>query len=159
MGTDFRRHFEDEVFAKEIRKASLRLFCSCLHDLIVFSTFHISKDVDPNSDNFHKKICFQIFEDTRKKYFQFEKNEFIEGLFEELYRDLSKFNFGSFDVYKFNFSKSVESAVRFSPVIDDFKKTDGNMIKNSISMRFFEVKREISKKFENEKLLEYFKIR
>ncbi len=140
MGTDFRRHFEDEVFGKEIRKASLRLFCSCLHDLIVFSTFHISKDVEYKSDNFHKKICFQIFENTRKKYFEFEKTEFIVDLFEVLSRDLDKFNFDSFDFDKFEFSKSVESAVRFSPVIDDFKNTDGNIIKNSIRMRFFEVK-------------------
>jgi hypothetical protein len=148
MGTQFRALFEDEVFSGAIRISAGKLFASCLSDLTVFATAHVvcGGGLEPRAAS---ALATHIY-----------KSGLGEGL-EDIDPDErpagTEVTFGD-RVASLDWTQMVEGRaaflgsegdlIRFAPVIDQYKKLDGEIVTNSIRFRWTDVRSQLRKRID-----------
>jgi hypothetical protein len=148
MGTQFRVLFEDEVFSGAIRISAGKLFASCLSDLTVFTTAHVvcGGGLEPASasalaTHIYKSGLGEGLEDIAP-------NERPTGTDATFGARLASLEWAQMVESRAAFLGSEGDLIRFAPVIDQYKKLDGEIVTNSIRFRWTDVRSQLRKRID-----------
>ena len=148
MGTRYRVMFEDEIFSAAIRDAAARVFGSCLSDLLVFTVARVGADggLDPLEKS---EFVRERYADALERALaDTDKPEILDEARRALDTRLTAPDWTAAADAAVAFAGSERDLVRFAPVIDDFKETDGAIIMNSIRYRWRDVRRQLEKRLD-----------
>lgn len=152
MGTKFVKYFEDDLFSRSIRTAAIKVFTSCVADLSVFAAANVQADSRLNAGE-TAALASHLAGAVLDAHL--ERGDFIHvpdgfhAAFEERVAGMLWANAaGGEDA----FSGSARDLIRYAPVIDEFKKLDEQIVKNSIRFRWLDVRAQLRKRLDAESL-------
>ncbi|MBT5414835.1 MAG: hypothetical protein HOH66_02725 [Rhodospirillaceae bacterium] len=153
MGTSFQRYFEDEVFSASIRAASVKLFTACAADMAIFAAATAARDdaLDDGEASALAAFCYrealaQALEDR-------DLGEVPDDAAARFALRLSTARWQEAHRGEMAFADSPEALVRYAPVIDEYKKMDREIVRNSIRFRWRDVRETLRKRIETDAVL------
>jgi hypothetical protein len=144
MGTNWPKVFEDELFKESISVAAVNIFAASLSDLTIHAVASALKDT--GLDDQHKAdIARQFYArgladnepvaatgefDVAQAKRQFDQR--LEG---------TDWNFGALRAE--NFTRSPAALLRWSPIADELKQFDAEIVENSMKFAWIEIRRDL----------------
>lgn len=152
-GTQWPKLFENEQYLASLKIARWHIFMACVADLSVFTAAQFHKRGLASPDvcaNMADKITTSIL--TKVDQEDIEKN-----LFEAAIKTAKK-RFRSTDYSQAAeadtaFQSSAQALLDWAPVVDEFKKNDELIVRNSIHLRWISVRRDLTKGLRAEKIM------
>jgi hypothetical protein len=145
MGTQFRRHFEDDAFSATIRIAAIRLFASCLSDLAVYAVAMVTRGTDL-TDRERAALAHACYVQAfQAAMADVDASEVPEGAVDQFDARLLATDWVAASTGEVAFAGSVQDLLRYAPVIDEYKALDAEIVRNSIRFRW----RDIREQFRN----------
>lgn len=136
MGTQYRIMFQDDVFSKSIRIASSRVFASCLSDMTIYCVADIVRDGGLTPEEAVALAEYSYDTGLTEGLAEVSDEDRPDGCFDAFKTRLQTVNWpvaaGDIEI----FAASAEDLVRFAPVTDEFKEQDGQIVRNSIRLRW-----------------------
>ena len=124
--------FEDETFLGSINKAKWNIYTVALQDLTFYTISYLKNERNLHDTEKSKEIYFEILEDELKnkipkEIFDNGKTEFFER-----YK-----NINWIDYYKsLPFNSSALALYKWSPIADELKVLDKEIVLNSIKLKW-----------------------
>ena len=148
MGTKFPVYFADDRFAGEIKQAAVRQFVSCAADLSIHAAALVAADggLDRRTAADLAQSCFagalaQGLADVDPAMVSAgEPVAFAERAERTAWASAAQGEAA--------FSGSIEGLIRNAPVIDEFKRADSAIVRNSIRFRWRDVRQELRKRLD-----------
>ncbi len=140
MGTRYRYMFADDVFAHSLRIAAAQVFASCLADLTIYCIARVVRDgglAETEAQAFAEWIYAEGFEQGLRDISA--KNR-PDGALQRFQARIATLQWDKVGTGLEEFDPSGEDLVRFAPVIDAFKELDGEIVKNSIHLKWGNVR-------------------
>lgn len=143
MGTQFQKFFQDDTFSQSIRIAAIKLFVSCAADLAVFAAATAARDraLDASEAEALARHCFR---QAVRRCLEADDMQHVPAE-----------AFGAFDARiagtiwanaalgEHAFDQSAADLVRFAPVVEEFKRQDALIVRNSIRFRWRDVREQL----------------
>ena len=131
IGSRYAMMFEDEVFVKSINIAKWNIYMSALSDCTIF-TFSYLINLKNLKQNDAENVFYSIVEDEKKngleaELFQKTKNEF--------HQRLKEINWENFHKEK-PFKNSSQALYNWSPIAEELKILDKEIVLNSIKLKW-----------------------
>jgi hypothetical protein len=147
MGTQYPRYFADEVFSSSIRIAAARLFVSCLGDLTVYSAAVVGQDRRLSGADL-TALAHHCFETGVERHLSdFPAVNSAEAIADFALRS-AEVHWASAADSSTAFAKSGADIVRFAPVVDEFKALDREIVANSVSFRWRDVREQLRRRID-----------
>jgi hypothetical protein len=148
MGTKFPRYFADDRFAGEIRRAAVRQFLSCAADLSIHATALVAADggLDRRAAADLARRCFSGA--LAQGLADVDPAMVAAGAPEAFAERAERTAWASAAEGEAAFSASIEGLIRNAPVIDEFKRADSAIVRNSIRFRWRDVRRELRRRLD-----------
>ena len=140
MGTRYRQLFEDDVFSHSLRIASAKVFASCLSDLAIYCIAPVVCDgglSEEDARRFAEQIYREGIEEGLREVAEENRPEGVIGRFQNR---LSGTRWEQVGSGLEAFDPSGEDLVRFAPVGEEFKELDAEIVRNSIHLRWGNVR-------------------
>ncbi len=148
MGTQYRDRFQDDVFAKSMRMSAVRLFASCLADLTVFAVA-LTNERRQMEHGTAEAIACRCFDRALHRALDENDRTFISDDVCQAFAARAKStiwpNAANADSA---FEASCADLIRLAPVVDEFKKQDGEIVTNSIRFRWRDVREQLRKRLD-----------
>ncbi len=157
MGTRYPSMFEDDVFLQSINIAKSHIFAACLSDLTIYALAQAWTDASPDEAAFRKAAldCFAgaLSENSEELSDEFDIDDSIV---------IFTVRIGQTDWKKDaldrnNFTASPRALVKWAPIADAHKKYDVDIVDNSISFAWSEVRQNFLKRLDREALQQELK--
>ena len=151
-GTRYVSLIKDPLFASSMKTARDRIFFACLMDLTlhVLKTIHARKQQNfQNLDPFARQFFIQTLVKVPEEVFESLEREEVILEFE---KHLSRHNWSGTDDYHESFSGSRSTLLEWSPVVEEFKIQDEEIVSNSIHFKWLRVCQEFVKLTDFEKI-------
>lgn len=148
MGTQFRQLFEDDVFARSIRIASIRLFASSAADLAIFAAATSGRDeaLTPEEMQVLARRCFQ---EAVRRCLEIEDLKHLpSGAYESFEERTRATAWANAAKGENAFRNSPEDLVRYAPVVDEYKELDHEFVVNSMRFRWRDVREQLRKRID-----------
>ncbi len=146
MGTSFRQYFQDDVFSRSIRISAIKVFSSCLSDLSVFAVATAGRDgglTDPES----AALARYTFDGALARHLDAKDLMHVpEGAFQAFVARTQETDWAQAAEGESAFMGSANDLIRYAPVIDEFKKLDREIVRNSIRFRWRDVRADFRKR-------------
>lgn len=146
MGTKYPQYFQDEVFSRAIRAATLKLFISCLSDLTVFTVAVLGRETGAATAQCTAlaRDCFRraLREGLAAADCEPVPDAALVAFEERLERTL----WTNAECEENAFTGSIGDVIRFAPVIEEFKKQDSEIVCNSIRFRWRDVREQFRRR-------------
>ncbi len=143
-GTRFPELFENPDILKSINLAKWQVWVACVSDLSIFiGQLARQADVDPSdivallSDTLD-----QIFENAGRPD---EAGDDFESTIDKTRQRIRNFTYSNTMIDDDIFSQSPEALYYWSPIAEELKECDGNIVRNSVRFRWIEVRRSCRK--------------
>lgn len=144
MGTSYPKFFEDDAFVASINIAKLRVYRACLSDLSIYAVALVAQDAAMKPADIERLAlhCFTRGLDYAECNDAEAKSKAIEAF---------QLRAGSTDWQQAAggnnvFVLSPKELVAAAPVIEDYKRLDSEIVVNSISFRWRDVKEQFRKR-------------
>lgn len=138
MGTKYPELFSDDMFVESINIAKWNIYAACLSDLSVFMTAQFAVNHPGKlSDKQRAEIARQIYHATLAD--RFSNNEFkgsVDPLIQDFETRLLGVNWNNVHEAENAFITSPASLVKWSPIADELKKYDAEIVRNSIRFQW-----------------------
>lgn len=142
MGTRFRVMFEDDVFSRSIRIAAIKTFASCAADLAIFASATAGAEDIGGSDEMAAlaQVCFSGaleggLSDEDREHLPDDVLSGFSARTKETHWSNAALGENAFD-------GSADDLLRFAPVIDEFKRLDEEIVRNSIRFRWTDIRKQ-----------------
>lgn len=155
MGTRYREHFQDDIFAESIRISAVKVFGSCLGDLSIFAaaTVHTGAS-DAGSAERTGALAMHLFSngidigltDADRVHLPDELAEaFAQRTTETLWPNAA--------IAGNAFTGSSGDLIRYAPVVDEFKALDEEIVTNSIRFKWRDVREQLTKRIDSHAIM------
>lgn len=142
MGTRFRSLFEDEVFSQSIRQASGRVFEACLVDLTLLAIMLLRRSDPFMTDDACARLALWCY--THALQTAQHESPWIEGNPQTFQTRLKTTRWDTLPEQPF--AASAAALLEHAPVIDEFKASDGEIVKNSLRYRWIPVRAQLERR-------------
>lgn len=148
MGTKFREHFQDDVFAASMRMSAIRVFASCLSDLTIYAVALAAADDRLNEDEAAAlaRHCFETGLNNALEADDFQHLD--DDVIAAFGRRAGETLWANAAVSDTAFAGSCDDLVRFAPVIDEYKALDREIVTNSIRFKWRDVRERLRKRLD-----------
>ena len=152
-GTQWPKLFENEDYLTSLRIARWHIFIACVSDLSIFiaAQFHINETSDTK---ICRKIAIDLFSTIVRNI---EQNDIDKSIFETALivneRRCATVNFIHAFKGDYAFQTSAQALLDWAPVVDSFKKSDAAIVRNSIHLRWINVRQKLLKKLQNDSII------
>ena len=138
MGAKYVLMFEDEIFLESINKAKWNIYVVALQDLTFYTISYLKKEKNIHDTEKSKEIYFQILEEELKNEIP---KEIYEKAKKEFFERYEKINWIDYYIL-LPFNTSALSLYEWSPIADELKVLDKQIVLNSIILKWDNVKTE-----------------
>jgi len=152
-GTQWPKLFENDEYLASLKIARWHIFAACVADLSIFAAaqFHKAEQAD---QKYCARIARQLIAATLEKI---EQEDVEPGVFQAAIKNnekrCQKTDYRQAAEGDSAFQTSAQALLDWAPVIDDFKKNDELIVRNSIHLRWISVRRDLSKGLQTEPVL------
>ncbi|MEK9673181.1 MAG: hypothetical protein VW268_11870 [Rhodospirillaceae bacterium] len=146
MGTRYRQLFEDKTFSRSIRIAASQTFASCLSDMTIYGVAMVARDgglADDEARLLAERIYVSAYKSGLEKV---DRKEQPEGARERFQVRLDGIHWKTAAETIDVFESSSADLIRFAPVIDEFKELDGEIVNNSLWLRWIDIRKQWEKR-------------
>lgn len=154
MGTRYPSMFEDDVFVQSINIAKSHIYAACLSDLTIYALAQAWADVRVDEATYRKAAldCYAaaLSENAEELAPEFDINDSIAAFTARLGQ--TDWKEGALD--RTNFTASPQALVKWAPIADGHKKYDVDIVDNSISFAWSEVRQNFLKRLDRDALQE-----
>lgn len=154
MGTSYPKFFEDEVFVNSINAAKLRVYRACLSDLCIYAAAAVAHE-SSLSEAEVEQLSLHCFS-SGLDYAEMDASTKAQAI-EAFQSRASGTNWPQAIIGGNAFSVSPVELVAAAPVIEDFKRLDSEIVVNSISFRWRDVKEQFGKRIRPEEVRQDFR--
>jgi hypothetical protein len=154
MGTKFPLYFSDDGFAGEIRRAAVRQFVVCAADLSIHAAALVAADggLDRREAAGLARRCYAAA--LAQGLADVGPATVAAGAAEAFADRAERTAWASAAQGEAAFSASIDSLIRNAPVVEEFKRADAAIVRNSIRFRWREVRRELQRRLDAEAVRE-----
>ena len=151
MGTRFTEFFEDDVFSRAIRVAAIKVFTSCVADLSVFAAANVQAGGALDAGE-TAALARHLVDAALDSHLEAEDFHHVpEGFSVAFDNRLSATLWANAATGEEAFAGSARDLIRFAPVVDEFKKFDEEIVRNSIRFRWLDVRAQLRKRLDAER--------
>ncbi len=153
-GTRFPELFKNPDILISINIAKWNIWLACVSDLCIFTglLIHQSGLVKPTEiDRFMPSILDRILQDTE---FPPEASESMQTATENARQRITTWDWTLEYDYDSIFSQSPEALYYWSPIADELKTRDEEIVRNSVRFRWIEVRRSVREKLDIESIFQ-----
>jgi|TARA_Y100001970_G_C13951224_1_gene708338 hypothetical protein len=138
MGAKYVLMFEDEIFLGSINKAKWNIYMIALQDLTFYTISYLKNERNLHDIEKSKEIYFNILEKELQNEIPKEIFDNAKIIFNERYEKINWI-----DYYKsLPFNESALALYKWSPIADELKILDKEIVLNSIILKWDNVKKE-----------------
>lgn len=140
MGTRYPSMFENDVFVQSINIAKFNLFAACLSDLTIYSVAHATKDTGA-TPALRRSIALECYAEALRDNDaeappEFDRKEAVASFT----RRLNETDWRYAALQRENFTCSPHALYRWAPIAAELKRDDTDILANSISFAWSEVR-------------------
>lgn len=149
MGTRYPSMFEDDVFVHSINIAKAHIFAACLSDLTVFAVAHAFAADDDDAECRSVALkCYAagLAENTDQLPIEFSSDDSIG----EFTARLGATAWTDAALTRENFVESPRALFHWAPIAPALKKSDHEIVRNSINFAFHEVRQNYTRRLDAE---------
>lgn len=143
MGTQYRKHFDDPVYAKSLRAAAAKIVAVCMEDLSIYAAAKLRSEggLGSGETKLFAKRCFNdALEQIMEPQDRLQLSQEVTGEFQ---LRLEAVDWDTATASNVAFQRSLRALVRFAPVVDEFKVLDQEIVMNSMRLRWIEIKEQL----------------
>ena len=152
-GTQWPKLFENNEYLASLKIARWHIFAACVADLSIFAAAQFYK-AGQADQKYCARIARQLIASILDKV---DQEDVEQGVFDAAIKNsekrCQKIDFQEAAEGDFAFQTSAQALLDWAPVIDDFKKNDELIVRNSIHLRWISVRRDLSKGLQTEAVL------
>jgi hypothetical protein len=154
MGTKFPVYFADDMFAGEIKQAAVRQFVSCAGDLSIHAAAVVAADgaLDREAAAGLARRCFATA--LAQGLVDVDPAMVPVGAEPAFAERAGRTAWAAAAEGEAAFSTSIDGLIRNAPVIEDFKRSDSAIVRNSIRFRWRDVRQELRQRLDGDALRE-----
>lgn len=152
-GTQWPKLFENDEYLASLKIARWHIFAACVADLSIFAAarFHKAGQAD-------QKVCAAIARQLIAAILdKIEQEDVEKAVFHTAIKNSEKrcrkTDYAQAAEGDYAFQTSAQALLDWAPVIDDFKKNDELIVRNSIHLRWISVRRDLAKGLQTEPVL------
>ena len=152
-GTRFPELFDDDDFVRSINLAKWHVWLACLSDLSVYTGALLIQGSGATHTLVEELICVTVNQVLTSTGIP---NDAGPEFAQDAGRVGARFpgcDWPSMQDSELAFSRSPEALVRWAPVIDQFKREDDEIVRNSVRFRWQEVRRDLRRNLDADALL------
>ena len=150
MGTRYPGMFEDDVFVRSVNIAKSHVYAACLSDLTVYAVAQALADA-PADDTAYRGTALDCYAGALRENADGLADEFDFDDAVAAFADrLSVTDWKQAALDRTNFTDSPRALVRWAPIADEHKKRDADIVDNSISFAWSEVRQNFLKRVDRE---------
>ena len=144
-GTQWPKLFENDEYLTSLKIARWHIFSACVADLSLFAAaqFYASGDADTKSC---AKLAHKIITTILNNI---EQEDIETAVFQMMIKNSQKrckdSDYAEIATGDAAFQTSAQALLDWAPIIDDFKRNDALIIRNSIHLRWIGVRRDLTK--------------
>ena len=140
MGTQYREIFQDESFARVMRGAAVKVFLSCLSDLVIFcvATTKAGQEMQADEAAMLAQHCYK--EAMARALSDVDADQIPNDALVAFEARTRAVDWDAATEESRAFAGSEADLVRFAPVIEEFKELDRPIVHNSIRFRWRDVR-------------------
>lgn len=145
MGRMYSKYFEDKVYVESIRIAQMKIYYACAADLAIFATAYAARDgaLDHAEASALARHCFRYAMENSGRD---DQNADASGLTAEFSERADSTLWPQAAIGENAFTESPQRLIDAAPVIDEFKKSDSEIVMNSIRFRWRDVREQFRKR-------------
>ena len=152
-GTQWPKLFENDEYLASLKIARWHIFAACVADLSIFAAAQFHK-----AGQAEQKYCARIARQLIAAILDKVEQEDVEqSVFHAAIKNsekrCQKTDYQQAAEGDYAFQTSAQALLDWAPVIDDFKKNDELIVRNSIHLRWISVRRDLSKGLQTEAVL------
>ncbi len=141
-GTRFPELFENDLFLKSINIAKWQIWCACVSDLAVY-TGRLIFEAHPEN----KKVCqlmrAAVTRIAERTGVPDDAGQDFPSAVNQMINQFDDAQFSQLDDLEAIFRKSGDALVHWSPIVDELKVLDEDIVRNSIRFRWQEPRRDL----------------
>lgn len=156
-GTQWPKLFENEKYLTSLKIARWHIFAASVADLSIFAAAQFNK-----SGQADYKICNKVAQKMIAAILsEIEQEDIDESVFFNVIKNSQKrckeTDYAKAAIGDHVFQTSAQALLDWAPIIDDFKKNDEPIIRNSIHLRWIGVRRDLAKGIHTKEILSDFR--
>ncbi|MBL6605574.1 MAG: hypothetical protein ISP40_05975 [Alphaproteobacteria bacterium] len=155
-GTQWPKLFENEKYLTSLKIARWHIFAACVADLSLFAAAQFHKSGEADSKICAKlayKITASILSDINQE--DIEETDFL-AVIKNSQKRYEETDYAEVATGDSAFQTSAQALLDYAPVIDDFKKNDALIVRNSLHLRWIGVRRDLAKGLQTKPILAEF---
>jgi hypothetical protein len=141
-GTRFPALFEDEQFLKSINIAKWQIWCACVSDLAVY-TGRLIFETHPENEKVRELMRVAVTRIAERTGVPDDAGQEFPSAVKEAIERIDDAQFSDLDDLEAIFKKSGDALVQWSPIVDELKVLDEDIVRNSIRFRWQEPRRDL----------------
>ena len=152
-GTQFPKLFENEQYLASLKIARWHIFAACVADLSIFAAAQFYKSgamTTKQTAEIAEKLISALLSDV-------EQDDVDNAIFDAAIKNsktrCKKMDFEQASTGDHAFQTSAQALLDWAPVVDEFKKNDEPIVRNSIHLRWISVRRDLVKGLNIERIL------
>ncbi len=141
-GTRFPALFEDEQFLKSINIAKWQIWCACVSDLAVY-TGRLIFETHPENEKVRQLKRSAVTRIAERTGVPDDAGQDFPSAVNQMINQFDDAQFSELDDLEAIFKKSGDALVHWSPIVDELKVLDEDIVRNSIRFRWQEPRRDL----------------
>ncbi len=148
MGTRFTEFYKDDDFSRSIRIAAIKVLTSCVADLAVYAAAKVQAEGTLDAKE-TAALARHLVDAVLESHLEAADFHHVpEGFSKALDDRLAATLWANAAIGEEAFAGSAKDLIRFAPVVDEFKKYDEEIVRNSIRFRWVDVRAQLKKRLE-----------
>ncbi len=141
-GTRFPELFENDLFLKSINIAKWQIWCACVSDLAVY-TGRLIFEAHPENEKVCQLMRVAVTRIAERTGVPDDAGQDFPSAVNQMINQFDDAQFSQLDDLEAIFRKSGDALVHWSPIVDELKVLDEDIVRNSIRFRWQEPRRDL----------------
>jgi len=141
-GTRFPALFEDEQFLQSINIAKWQIWCACVSDLAVY-TGRLIFEAHPENKKVRQLMQSAVTHIAERTGVPDDAGQDFPSAVKQMIERIDDAQFSELDDLEAIFKRSGDALVHWSPIVDELKVLDEDIVRNSIRFRWQEPRRDL----------------
>jgi hypothetical protein len=141
-GTRFPELFENDLFLKSINIAKWQIWCACVSDLAVY-TGRLIFETHPENEKVSQLMRAAVTRIAERTGVPDDAGQDFPSAIKQMIERIDDTQFSELDDLEAIFKQSGDALVHWSPIVDELKVLDEDIVRNSIRFRWQEPRRDL----------------
>ena len=140
MGAKYVLMFEDEIFLESINKAKWNIYVVALQDLTFYTISYLKNIRNLHDTEKSKELYYKILDDEKKNGIPNDIFNIARNQFDKRYKEVNWPNY----YISLPFNTSALALYEWSPIAEELKTLDRNIVLNSMILKWDNIKKEFN---------------